>query len=175
MICKLHVYTGDGKGKTTAAMGLALRSLGHGNTVLVAQFMKKGNSGELIALQRFENALVLTAPPIPGFTFQMTDEEKQITRTRQTAFAAEAVQIIKKERPQTVILDEMGMALACGVLDESAARELLDAALQSAETAVTGREVSNWLAERADYLSRIQAERHPFAVQRLPARKGVEW
>ena len=48
---KLHVYTGEGKGKTTAAMGLALRSLGHGNTVLVAQFMKRGNSGELIAPQ----------------------------------------------------------------------------------------------------------------------------
>ena len=74
---KLHVYTGDGKGKTTAAMGLALRSLGHGNTVLVAQFMKKGNSGELAALRRFENATVMTAEPIRGFTFQMDDAQKE--------------------------------------------------------------------------------------------------
>ena len=67
---KLHVYTGPGKGKTTAAMGLALRSLGHGNAVLVAQFMKRANSGELAALRRL-NACVLTAPPISGFTFRM--------------------------------------------------------------------------------------------------------
>ena len=61
MTGKLHVYTGDGKGKTTAAMGLALRalgSLGHGRRVLIAQFLKDGRSGELAALKTFERATV---------------------------------------------------------------------------------------------------------------------
>ena len=175
MICKLHVYTGDGKGKTTAAMGLALRSLGHGNAVLVAQFMKKGNSGELKALARFENARVLTAPPIAGFTFRMTAEEKAEARRQQTAFAEQARQAILDLRPQTVILDELGMALSCGMVEEQAARALIDCALTCAETAVTGRAVPDWLAARADYLSRIQAVRHPFDAEGLHARKGVEW
>ena len=75
MTNKLHVYTGEGKGKTTAGMGLALRSVGHGNRVLVAQFMKRGNSGELKALQTFPNARVTMAEPVKGFTFRMSEEE----------------------------------------------------------------------------------------------------
>ncbi|MBQ9197826.1 MAG: cob(I)yrinic acid a,c-diamide adenosyltransferase [Clostridia bacterium] len=175
MICKLHVYTGEGKGKTTAAMGLALRSLGHGNAVLIAQFMKKGNSGELAALRQFHQATVMAAPPIPGFTFRMSGAEKETARAQQTAFARETARMIAEKQPKTVILDELGMALSCGLVEESAARELLDAALSCAETAVTGRAVPNWLSDRADYLSRIDAVKHPYASEQLPARKGVEW
>ena len=60
---KLHIYTGDGKGKTTAAMGLALRSIGHGGRVLVAQFLKDGKSGELSALSTLKT-VIMTAPPV---------------------------------------------------------------------------------------------------------------
>ena len=172
---KLHVYTGEGKGKTTAAMGLALRSLGHGNTVLVAQFMKRGNSGELIALKRFENAAVMTAPPIKGFTFRMDEAQKALTRAEQTEFARAVIGQIAAIRPATIVLDELGIALTTGMLDEETAHQLLDAALDSGETAATGRIVPAWLADKADYLSRIAAEKHPYASEGLPARKGVEW
>ena len=74
---KLHVYTGNGKGKTTAAMGLALRSLGHGRRVLIAQFLKDGRSGELAALCTFEQATIYPAKPISGFVFAMSPEEKE--------------------------------------------------------------------------------------------------
>ena len=77
MTGKLHVYTGDGKGKTTAAMGLALRSLGHGRRVLIAQFLKDGRSGELAALRTFERATVYPAKPISGFVFAMTAAQKE--------------------------------------------------------------------------------------------------
>ncbi|MBQ8955309.1 MAG: cob(I)yrinic acid a,c-diamide adenosyltransferase [Clostridia bacterium] len=172
---KLHVYTGEGKGKTTAAMGLALRSLGHGNAALVAQFMKKGNSGELIALRRFENAAVMTAPPIQGFTFRMDEAQKALTRRQQTEFAQAVIEQIAALRPATVVLDELGVALTSGMLEEDTARRLLDAALDSGETVATGRTVPQWLEERADYLSRVMAEKHPYASEGLPARKGVEW
>ena len=172
---KLHVYTGNGKGKTTAAMGLALRSAGHGNKVLVAQFMKRGNSGELKAFGCFDNVRVMTANPIKGFTFRLTDEEKLSARTDQTAFAEQVALAIAEWQPQTIILDELGIALALDMVDENSARELIETALSFGETAVTGREAPQWLSDKADYLSRITAEKHPYVTEKLPARKGVEW
>ena len=85
---KLHVYTGNGKGKTTAAMGLALRSLGHGRRVLIAQFLKDGRSGELAALRTFERATVYPAKPISGFVFAMTAAQKEEAAKQQNAQAA---------------------------------------------------------------------------------------
>lgn len=171
---KLHVYTGPGKGKTTAAMGLALRSLGHGNAVLVAQFMKRANSGELAALRKL-NACVLTAPPISGFTFRMDTETQVKTAAEQTALIPEILRKIAEIAPKTIILDELGIALTTGMVAREDAEKLIDAALISGETAVTGRNVPDWLLERADYVSRIQADKHPYATEKLPARKGVEW
>ncbi len=172
---KLHVYTGNGKGKTTAAMGLALRSAGHGNKVLVAQFMKKGNSGELKAFKKMENVSVMTAPLIRGFTSRMTAEEKDATREEQTAFAEDVTKQIEITAPQMIVLDELGMALALGMVEKNTANALIDAALLAGETAVTGREIPKWMADRADYLSRITAEKHPYLSEGLKARKGVEW
>lgn len=172
---KLHVYTGNGKGKTTAAMGLALRSAGHGNKVLVAQFMKRGNSGELKAFGRFDNVRVMAANPIKGFTSRLSPEDRSSARADQTAFAEEAASQIDLWQPETVILDELGIALALDMVDEEGARKLIDKALSSGETVVTGRAVPMWLTEKADYLSRITAEKHPYATEKLPARKGVEW
>lgn len=172
---RLHVYTGPGKGKTTAAMGLALRFLGHGEKVLVAQFMKTGNSGELAALRRFENAVVMAAPPVQGFTFQMDAAQRTRTRVEQSAFAGEVRGAAARERPALIVLDELGVALACGMVDEAAGRALVDGALMQGETAVTGRDAPAWLVERADYLSRVEAVRHPYAAEGLAARRGVEY
>ena len=172
---KLHVYTGNGKGKTTAAMGLALRSAGHGSKVLVAQFMKKGNSGELKAFGVFDNVRVMTANPIKGFTSRLSPEERSSARADQTAYAEEAASQIDLWQPETVILDELGIALALDMVDEEGAGKLIDKALSSGETVVTGHTVPKWLTEKADYLSRITAEKHPYATEKLPARKGVEW
>ena len=171
---KLHLYTGDGKGKTTAAMGLALRSLGHGNAVLVAQFMKTGNSGELTALRRL-GATVMTAEPVKGFTFRMDEAQKALTRAQQTAFARETIDAIRREKPAAIVLDELAVAISSGMLEEDAARTLIMAALESGETVVTGRNAPAWLEEAADYLSRIRAEKHPYATEGLSAREGVEW
>ena len=172
---KLHLYMGDGKGKTTAAMGLALRGLGHGRRVLVAQFMKRGDSGELIALRKFDDARVMTAEPIRGFTFRMDQAQRDKTRMEQTAFALSVMEEIESFRPETVVLDEIGMALDTGMLDGDMARRLIDKALSFAETVTTGRRAPEWLMDRADYLSRIEADRHPYATEGLTARKGIEW
>ena len=91
---RLHVHYGDGKGKTTAAMGMILRAAGHGWRVLAAQWMKNGDSGELEALKRFLQVDVLSAPPMAGFTFQMNEAPKWEAARQQEAFALKIMEII---------------------------------------------------------------------------------
>lgn len=123
---KLHLYTGEGKGKTTAAMGLALRALGHGQRVLIAQFMKDGRSGELTALAQLPGATVFPAKPISGFTFRMTPEQLAQTRQEQTLQAEALAVLIRETQPQTVILDELGQALSSGLVDEINCQRSID-------------------------------------------------
>lgn len=172
---KLHLYTGSGKGKTTAAMGLALRALGHGQRVLIAQFMKDGRSGELTALAQLPGATIFPAKPISGFTFSMTPAELAQAQAEQTAQAKAIERLILTLQPQTVILDELAMALSTNLVDEATARSLLQASLSCAETLTTGNLAPAWLHDLSDYVSLISAQKHPYETENLPARKGVEW
>ena len=104
---KLHVYTGNGKGKTTAAMGLALRSLGHGRRVLIAQFLKDGRSGELAALCTFEQATIYPAKPISGFVFAMSPEEKEEAGRFYRAAFKTVTDMAVKENYDVLLLDEI--------------------------------------------------------------------
>lgn len=172
---KMHVYTGDGKGKTTAAMGLALRCLGHGRRVLIAQFLKDGRSGELVALAHLPGAMVWKGAPVTKFTFRMSPGERAQTAAEQTDQARQLTTEIERSRPDMVVLDELGEAVHLGLVEDAAARRLIDAAMAVAETVVTGRDVPEWMLARADYVSRIAAERHPYQTEGLRARQGVEW
>lgn len=174
-IRKLHLYTGTGKGKTTAAMGLAFRALGHGERVLIAQFLKDGRSGELQAFKRFENATLWPGEPVKTFVFRMTPQQKEEARAGQTGQAQALTQAIAAMKPELIVLDELAMALTLDMVDEQTARALLDAALLSGETVVTGRTAPEWLQARADYVSVITAQKHPYQTEGLTARKGVEW
>lgn len=165
----VHLYWGDGKGKTTAAMGLALRALGTGRQVAVVQFLKGGQSGE-IPLLRSLGAQIFRGKPGMKFSFQMNEEEKAQTRALQT--------------------DHLRRALECGadllVLDEACAvwqKELIDQdLLRSAvldrpagqEVVLTGRRPARWMWEAADYITEMHCHRHPFE-RGVPAREGVEF
>ena len=182
MTGKLHVYTGDGKGKTTAAMGLALRSLGHGRRVLIAQFLKDGRSGELAALKTFERATVYPAKPISGFVFAMTAAQKEEAAKQQNAQAADIQSEAEGLRPALTVLDELNVALAaghspaaCGMVTRENAERLIDAALAFGDVVSTGRNAPEWLRERADYVSEIVARKHPFQTEKLAAREGIEY
>jgi len=171
---KLHLYTGDGKGKTTAAFGLALRSLGHGNKVLIAQFLKNGKSGEIEGARMHENACVISVPATDKFTYQMTKEELEAEKTRQKAALEMLIEKIEEEKPATVILDELAVCAGIGLVTEEDMWRLIDKALECAETVVTGRYAPEGLLERADYVSEIVKRRHPFD-KGVGAREGVEW
>ncbi len=171
----LHLYTGTGKGKTTAAMGLALRALGHGRRVLIGQFLKDGRSGELEALRAFAGARVMPCPPVEGFVGQMAPEVKRRVIERQTRYARELSGAAQAFRPDVIVLDELAMALTLGVIGEADAAALIDACLVHGEVAVTGYAAPQWLVQRADYVSRIDAVKHPFADKKLAEREGIEW
>ncbi len=172
---KLHLYTGMGKGKTTAAMGLALRAIGHGQKVLVAQFLKDGRSGELNALRAFSNAIVWEDAPVQGFVYQMTDEQKAVAHAQMTGQLRDLTNAVRQYRPDLIVLDELGMALSLDMADEDAARTLIETALSTGETVVTGYFLPEWLRAMGDYISVISAEKHPYETEGLEARKGVEF
>ena len=170
----LHVYTGDGKGKTTAAMGLALRMLGHGKPVLIAQFMKDGTSGELNSLGRFENAHIYEGARMQGFIWRMTPPQLEQARQAHREAADSLLNVIHALRPELTILDELCVALATRLLTLEDAFRLTDTALLYGDAVVTGRNAPEALLERADYVSRIEAVKHPFD-QGQKAREGIEW
>lgn len=134
---KLHVYTGNGKGKTTAAMGLAVRSAGHGRRVLIAQFLKDGRSGELNAFKMLPSVEVYPMKPVSGFVFAMNEEEKRQTEKEQRAQALALRTYIEQSRPELIVLDELNVALSTGMLDRETADALLETALQCGDTVAT--------------------------------------
>ena len=169
----IHLYCGDGKGKTTAAMGLALRALGRDRRVVICQFLKSGDSGERLALERFERAVILPVPEQLKFVFQMDEEEKAQTRQEMTDLFDRAAQLVRDGRCDLLVLDEVCAALTTGMLDLDRVTALLDEAGET-EIVLTGRDPAEGLRKRADYITEMAACRHPFA-QGKPARLGIEW
>lgn len=165
----VHLYWGDGKGKTTAAMGLALRALGAGLRVVVVQFLKDGQSGELNILQQL-GATIYSGKPVAGFVSQMSEREKAETKKQQTAQLMQALE----QSCDLLILDE-----ACAAWQlETVERGLLQQAVlqrpDDREVVLTGREPADWMQEAADYSTRMCCYKHPYQSG-IPARKGVEY
>lgn len=169
----LHVYTGDGKGKSTAAMGLATRMLGYEKPVLVIQFMKQGNSGELISLKKL-GAIIYPAPPMMKFTYQMDDEEIEQAAQDMRLAIARMIDKVNELQPTLLVLDEMAVAMAYHLLPEEEGFRLIDAGLQYGDVVVTGRGATEKLKDKANYVSVIMPEKHPYD-EGIPARKGIEW
>lgn len=165
----VHLYCGDGKGKTTAAMGLALRALGQGMQVVVVQFLKNGTSGELEPLKKL-GAAVYSGQPGAKFTFQMNAEEKALATKENNARLAEALQ----QPCDLLILDEICAARNSGMVDEALAKQAVLERPQHREVVLTGRNPEAWMVEAADYITEMQPRRHPYE-QGIPARKGIEF
>ena len=171
---QLHLYMGDGKGKTTAAMGLALRALGRGRRVLVAQFLKDGRSGELAALRQLPGATVAEVEPIGKFVFRMTPEEKRAARERQCAQAVALARLVEREAPDVIVLDELALAMHMGMVTEEHGWALIEAGLRHGEVVTTGRSAPQSLIDRADYVSEVVKLHHPYD-KGLAAREGIEF
>lgn len=168
----IHIYTGNGKGKTTAAVGLAVRAAGRGRRVVFAQFLKSAASGELEPLARL-GVIVIRSPLRTGFTFTMNEDEKAACRQEQRRLLAEADAALRREKAGLAVLDEALDAVSTGMLEAERLAGFLRALPANCEAALTGRPVPDWLAEMADYHSDIRKVKHPFDSG-VTARDGIE-
>lgn len=170
----IHVYYGDGKGKTTAAFGLALRALGHGNAVCVAQFIKRGNSGECMALSAYPHCKLFYNHPTEKFTFQMNDAELEVTKHACTALLEQVFACAHEEHASLLILDEAIGAMAAGVLEESAVLRYVSKESLAFDVILTGRNPSDAVLAICDYATRMQKKKHPYD-KGIKARRGIEY
>jgi len=175
----IHVYYGDGKGKTTAALGLTLRAAGCGNRCVVVQFLKDWNCGEITALCEMETVTVLRGKSAgASFSNKMTPEQLAATREIHNANFAEAVALASDaasaETCALLVLDELLDAVQLELIDNDAIRALLDAPPTGLEIAITGHGAVDWIIDRADYVTEMVKRRHPFD-KGITARRGVEF
>ena len=169
----IHIYCGEGKGKTTAAVGLAVRHAGFGGKVVLAQFLKDGTSSECRALSKLENVTMLAANPCGKFSFQMTGEEKQQCSAAIGRTFAAATGFAVREGATLLVLDEVCAAVSGGFLSEEELIAFLDGKPDDLEVVLTGRNPSEGLQARADYITEMVKRRHPFD-KGIGARKGIE-
>lgn len=169
-----HVYCGSGKGKTTAAIGLAVRAAGAGLHVLIVQFLKGQDTGELRSLALIPNITVVRGKASERFTFQMDERERAETRELSGRNLAGAVAAAKNGECELLILDEALGALEAGMLDEAALRELVCEKPEGLELVLTGRNPREWIISSADYVSEIVPRKHPYE-RGIAARSGIEY
>ena len=165
----VHLYWGDGKGKTTAAFGLALRMLGSGGSVAVVQFLKDGQSSELQPLRQL-GARVYSGQPGTGFFSQMTPEERRTVRARHDDLLQQAL----AQPCDLLVLDEACAACRLGMVDEGLVRHAVLDRPAGREVVLTGRDPADWMQLAADYSTEMRCHKHPYQ-QGITARKGEEY
>ena len=168
----IAVFTGNGKGKTTAALGLAFRALGHGHRVCIIQFIKGSwQYGELDAARMFKPLLDFHVMG-RGFTWKSDDLEKDKAAAREAwEFAA---QTIRENRHELVILDELTYLAHYQIINEEEILAVLRDKPAAMHIAITGRYASEALIQLADLVTEMREIKHPFQ-KGVKAQKGMEF
>ncbi|MBW3001584.1 cob(I)yrinic acid a,c-diamide adenosyltransferase [Candidatus Woesearchaeota archaeon] len=189
----IQVYTGEGKGKTSASLGLSLRAIGQGFSTYIIQFMKSGDTGELFSVKKYIPNIkiaqfgkdALADKQSKMFEFDGTgDTEGTDGRFIFLPDAAEreparralehAANIIKSGKYNLVVLDEINCALAKNLIESKDVIRLLDEKPDNVEVVLTGRNAPQAIMDRADYVSEIKQVKHPWE-QGIGARRGIEY
>lgn len=168
----VQVYTGDGKGKTSAAFGLALRAVGRGLKVYVIQFIKGGfDYGELSAVKHIPN-LELKAFGQGKFVTEVPPSEKDIKLAKEAFVLAE--QVVESNEYDVVILDEINVAIHLGLVDLQNVVRLIKNKPKDVELVLTGRYAPDEIIENADLVTEMREIRHPYR-KGVKSRKGIEY
>lgn len=169
----VHIYCGNGKGKTTTGMGLCVRAAGYGYRVLIYQFMKDNSTSERKVLERAENITIIDGLDKEKFSFRLSDEEKEQRRQFYAAQLKKVTELAAQEEYDVLFLDEVIYAVRAGLLEERLVTEFLDRKPEKLEVIMTGQGPGEELIRRADYVSEICMRKHPFE-RGIPARAGIE-
>ena len=170
----IHIYYGDGKGKTTAAVGLAVRAAGSGLRVLFVQFLKTDSSGERSVLGKLDNVTLTNCPLNLKFTFDMTDAEKHRTAVLYRSIFERSAATALSDRYDMIVLDEIFDVINEGMLAEAQVYEFITNAPKSIEIVMTGHNPSPRFLAAADYITEMKKHKHPFDSG-MSARKGIEF
>lgn len=170
----IHVYTGNGKGKTTAAIGLGVRASGSGLNVLMVQFLKSAHTSELIALQKLNNFKVYRSKDIKGFIWQMNEEQKKKLHEAVIDCYKHAINSVMDGSVDLLIMDEVLGTIKNGIISSEAIIAFLKQKPKKLEVVLTGRDAPPEIIEIADYVSEIMEIKHPM-YKGVPARKGIEF
>jgi cob(I)alamin adenosyltransferase len=168
----VHIYTGNGKGKTTAATGVVVRALGQEQKVLLARFLKpeKPESGEIKLLSQQPNITILTAGI--GIIGKMPEKDVLVENVVETFNAAKA--LVMSGEFDLAVFDEINNSMHNGYIETSEVVELISSRPEAMNLILTGRNAPEEVQQRADLVTSMEKVKHPYDAG-IPARKGLEF
>ena len=170
----IHIYCGDGKGKTTAAMGLGMRAVGRDKKVLLTQFLKDNETGELNSIEKLgTNFEVFKGIPVKKFFKFMSSEEQINLKNEHVNRFREVTQKAIAEKFDLLILDEIIASTNLDLISLGEVVEFLENKPKGLEVVLTGRNPDERLVKLADYVSEIKAVKHPYE-KGINSRIGIE-
>ena len=174
----IHLYTGDGKGKTTAAIGMCVRAAGRGFRVCFAQFMKGNDTGELYVLKNLPGVTILRSEISFGFYSTLSPQDKAKLTDIHNHILDELLNGVRDGAYDMVILDEVTYPVKWRLLDRGKMGQLLNAGkgdgTDEVELVLTGRDAEDFMKITADYITEMECIRHPYA-RGIIAREGIEY
>ncbi len=169
----VHIYSGEGKGKTTASIGLSIRCAGSGGDVLFSQFIKNNESSELNILKQIPSIQVITCEKTFGFISRLSEEERFEAKKIYSDYFYRVLELVKTKNFRMLVLDEIIGAYNYDVIDRQTLINFLKNKPESLEVIMSGRNSSLELIELADYVSEVKKVKHPFD-RGVSARIGIE-
>lgn len=170
---KVYLYTGDGAGKTTAALGLAMRSVGWGHKVVIVQFMKgRKDVGEYKIQRKLKPLYEIYQFGRIGWVDIHKPDKKDITLAKKGLEFAQ--QVLAKKQPHLLILDEVNLAVGAKLLTEKEVLNILKKIPKKTTVVLTGRWATKALIKRADFVNNIKDVKHPYR-KGIPAAKGIQY
>lgn len=168
----IHIYTGDGKGKTTAGVGLSIRCAGNGGKVIYTQFLKDNKSSELNIIKQVDNITFVPCENKLGFYTRMNETEKSQTKEIYNNLFKKVIELAATDC-QLLVLDEIIIAYKFQVIDQGLLLSFLKNKPEELEVVMTGRYATEELIALADYVSEVKKVKHPYD-QGIMTREGIE-
>jgi len=169
----IHIYCGDGKGKTTACIGLGIRAAGNGLNVLMCQFLKSMHTGELNIINKIDNFKIIRSSEKFPFYKNMTEKQKYDITQIHNDILSKAISLCENNMCDLLILDEVINAYNFNLIDKNKLTYFLKQKNKNIEIALSGRNPKKELIEIADYITKMDKIKHPYD-KNIMARYGIE-